>query len=180
MDIVAQILSILSCAGIIFSFQFKNNRHLFLTQTIAAAGFGISYLLLGAYAGFLNNVIAFANTFVLLSSRLRKRHIMYLICAAYLVVPFISLYLFEDTWTVKNIITMVLSFIVPVMQIAYTVATWKNDGKIIRAVRLFAVTPAWLLYNIVTFSIGGIICEGFNIVSIVVSFIRHRKDGFEK
>ena len=72
MDIIAQILSILSCAGIIFSFQLKNNRHLFLTQTIAAAGFGISYLLLGAFAGFLNNVIAFTNTFVLLSSRLRK------------------------------------------------------------------------------------------------------------
>ena len=180
MDIIAQILSILSCAGIIFSFQLKNNRHLFLTQTIAAAGFGISYLLLGAFAGFLNNVIAFTNTFVLLSSRLRKKYIMYLICVAYLVVPFISLYLFEDTWTIKNIIAMVISFIVPIMQIAYTIATWKNDGKTIRAVRLFAVTPAWLSYNIVMFSIGGIICESFNIISIIVSFIRHRKNGFEK
>ena len=75
---------------------------------------------------------------------------------------------------------MIISFVVPIMQIAYTVATWKNDGKIIRTVRLYAVTPAWLSYNIVMFSIGGIICEGFNIISIIVSFIRHRKDGFEK
>lgn len=180
MEIIAQIISILSCAGIILSFQLKNNRHLFLTQTIAAAGFAISYLFLGAFAGFLNNLITFTNTFVLLSSRLRKKYVMYLICVAYVIVPFISLYLFKETWTIKNIIAMAISFIIPIVQIAYTLATWKNDGKIIRTVRLFAVTPAWLLYNIVMFSIGGIICESFNIISIIVSFIRHRKDGFDK
>ncbi len=180
MEIVAQILSILSCAVLILSFQVKNNRHLFLMQTIAAAGFGISYLLLGAFTGFLNNVIAFTNTLVLLCNRLRKKYIMYLICAAYVAVPFISLYLFNDTWTVRNIIAIIISFIAPITQYAFTVATWKNDGKTIRAVRLFAVTPTWLAYNFVVLSIGGIICESFNIISIVVSFIRHGKDGFEK
>lgn len=180
MEIIAQILSILSCAGIILSFQMKNNRHLFLTQTLAAAGFGISYLLLGSFDGFLNNIIAFTNTLVLLTHKLRKKFIMYLICICYFSVPFITLFAFDKNWTTTVIITTVLSFIIPIMQIAFTVATWKDDGKVIRTVRLYAVTPAWLTYNIVIFSIGGIICECFNIISIVVSFIRHGKNGFEK
>ncbi len=56
----------------------------------------------------------------------------------------------------------------------------KNNRKAIRTVRLFAVTPAWLAYNITVFSLDGIICEGFNIISIIISFIRYGKNGFEK
>ena len=59
MDVIAQILSIISCVAIIFSFQLKNNRHLFLVQTFAALSFGLSYLLLGALDGFLINTVCF-------------------------------------------------------------------------------------------------------------------------
>lgn len=180
MDVIAQILSVLSCAGIIFSFQLKNNRHLFITQTLAALGFGASYLLLGAIDGFLINVIAFANTFILLNRKMRKFPIMVGICIGYVAVPLISFLCFERVWTTSLIIETIFSFVIAIVQIAYTLATWKDDGKIIRTVRLFAVTPAWLAYNIAVFSIGGIICETFNIISIIVSFIRHGKNGFDK
>ncbi|MBO5211187.1 MAG: YgjV family protein [Clostridia bacterium] len=180
MDVIAQILSIISCAGIIFSFQLKNNRHLFLVQTISAVCFGISYLLLGAYDGFLINVIAFTNTFVLLNKKLKKPPILTAICIGYIVVPLISLLCFEKVWTTTLVITTIISFVIAISQIAYTIAMWKNNGKAIRTVRLFAVTPAWLAYNITVFSLGGIICESFNIISIIISFIGYGKDGFEK
>ncbi len=180
MDIIAQILSVLSCAGIIFSFQLKNNRNLFITQTLAAMGFGLSYLFLGAYDGFFINLIAFTNTFVLLNKKLRKIPILIAICLGYIIVPFISVFLIEKVWTTPLIIATVFSFIIAITQIAYTLAMWRDDGKAIRMVRLFAVTPAWLSYNIAVFSIGGIICESFNVISIIIAFIRHGKDGFEK
>lgn len=180
MDIIAQIISILSCAGIIFSFQMKNNRHLFLTQTIAAAGFGVSYLLLGAIDGFLINLISFSNTFILLKKSWRKKPIMYIICLCYFVVPIITALCYNGAWTTDVIIKTALSCLIGVMQTPYTLATWKDDGKIIRTVRLLALTPAWLSYNIAVFNMGGIICESFNVISIIISFIRHGKNGFEK
>ena len=180
MDVIAQILSILSCAGIILSFQLKNNRHLFLVQTIAAFGFGISYLLLGAIDGFLINAIAFTNTFVLLNKKLKKKPILVMICAAFPIISIISALTYNGDWETMKILEVVFSFLIAIAQIIYTITTWQDDGAKIRKVRLLFVTPAWLGYNIVVFSIGGIICEAFNIISIVVSFIRYGKNGFTK
>ncbi len=180
MDIIAQILSILSCAGIIFSFQLKNNRHLFITQTLAALGFGISYLLLGALDGFLINAVAFTNTAILLNKKLKKKSILIMICAAFPIISIISTLTYNGDWGLIKILETTFSFLIAIAQIIYTIATWKDDGKKIRKMRLFFVTPAWLGYNIVVFSLGGIICETFNIISILISFIRYGKDGFTK
>ena len=180
MEIVAQILSILSCAGIILSFQLKNNRHLFLVQTIAALGFGISYLLLGAIDGFLINVVCFTNTAILLNKKLKKTPILIVICASFIIISTISVLTYNGDWGMMKILETTFSYLIAIAQIIYTITTWKDDGGKIRKMRLFFVTPAWLGYNIVVFSIGGIICEAFNIISIIVSFIRYGKNGFEK
>ena len=181
MDILAQILSVLACAGIIFSFQLKNNRHLFLVQTISAIGFGLSYLLLGAFNGFFINLISFTNTGVLLlNKKYRVLPIFIAICLGFAASPVITLITFNSVWTAKAVFEIVAAFLVAAVQIAMTFAMWRDDGKIIRIVRLFAASPAWLIYNLAVFSLGGIICEAFNIVSIIISFIRYGKDGFDK
>ena len=180
MDIIAQILSVLSCTGIIFSFQLKNNRHLFLVQTIEAAGFGISYLLLGAYDGFLINMVAFTNTFVLLNKKIKKKPILIALCASFLIISTFSALTYSGDWHLLKILETVFSYLIAVAQIIYTITTWQDHGGKIRKMRLFFVTPAWLGYNIIVFSIGGIICEAFNIISIVISFIRYGKEGFTK
>ena len=57
---------------------------------------------------------------------------------------------------------------------------WKNDGNVIRKAQFFFVSPMWLINNIIVFSLGGIICESLNMLSIIVSYIRFRKSGFEQ
>lgn len=178
METFAQILSILSCAGIIFSFQLKNNRHLFLVQTFAALGFGISYLLLGALDGFLINAVAFTNTTVLLYKKLRKKPILIAICAAFPIISIVTALTYNGVWDTTKILEVAFSFLIAIAQIFYTITTWGDNGRKIRTVRVFLVTPAWLGYNIVVSSIGGIICEAFNVISIIISFIRYGKDGF--
>ncbi|MBQ3548063.1 MAG: YgjV family protein [Clostridia bacterium] len=180
MDVIAQILSIISCVAIIFSFQLKNNRHLFLVQTFAALSFGLSYLLLGALDGFLINTVCFINTAVLLKKKLKKTPVLIAICVAFIVISTISPLTYNGVWGTQKILETVFSYLIAIAQILYTIATWKDDGGKIRTVRMFFVTPAWLGYNIVVFSIGGIICELFNVISIIVSFIRYGKNGFEK
>jgi hypothetical protein len=59
---------------------------------------------------------------------------------------------------------------------------WTRNGKTIRVSQLAVVSPLWLLYDLLipTPSLGGILCEVFNIVSVIVSFVRFRKTGFDK
>ena len=73
-----------------------------------------------------------------------------------------------------------VSILVGIAQLAGTVVMYISNGKIIRIVQNAYISPAWMVYNIYTISIGGILCEAFNMVSVVVSFIRYGKDGFEK
>lgn len=181
MELIAQILSILGCAIMIFSFQFKNNRNLFIAQTVSAFTFFTSYILLGAFGGALTNVVAVINGAALfLGPKFRKKPILLAVCIGFVAVQVFLLLTFNGAWTAKAILETVFGFIVAFAQVAVTVAMWKDDGRIIRNTRLFLTSPAWLIYNIIVFSLGGIICEVFSMTSIIVSFIRYGKDGFEK
>ena len=69
-----------------------------------------------------------------------------------------------------------------IAQVTSTFAMWTRDGKKIRISQLAVVSPLWLLYDLLipTPSIGGILCEVFNMASVVISFIRFKKTGFDK
>lgn len=181
MELIAQILSILGCAIMIFSFQFKNNRNLFIAQTVSAFTFFMSYMLLGAFCGALTNVVAVINSAVLfLGPKYRKKPILVAVCLGFVAVQVFLLLTFNGVWSARTIVETVFGFIVALAQVAVTIAMWKDDGRIIRNTRLFITSPAWLIYNIIVFSLGGIICEAFSMTSIIISFIRYGKDGFEK
>ena len=76
--------------------------------------------------------------------------------------------------------TDIFSVVALIAQIVGTFAMWSQSGKTIRFLQLFCVSPLWLIHNIFVFSIGGVVCEVFNIVSIIVSLIRFGIKGFEK
>ena len=61
-----------------------------------------------------------------------------------------------------------------------TVLMWRGNGKHIRYGQFFVSSPSWIIHNIFNFSLGGILCEVFMMLSVVISFIRYGKDGFEK
>ena len=61
-----------------------------------------------------------------------------------------------------------------------TFLMWKGNGKHIRYGQFFISSPSWIIHNIFNFSLGGILCEVFMMASVVISFIRFGKDGFEK
>ena len=86
----------------------------------------------------------------------------------------ISIFAFKEVWWLVS-----LAFIA---QAAGTLSMWTRNGKTIRVAQLAVVSPFWLLYDalIPTPSIGGILCEVFNMISVVVSFIRFKKTGFDK
>ena len=47
----------------------------------------------------------------------------------------------------------------------------RNPAKM-RIIQLAAVSPMWLIYNVFTFSIGAIVCESANMLSVILFFVR--------
>ncbi len=61
-----------------------------------------------------------------------------------------------------------------------TLVMWGRDGKKIRLAQFFMISPLWIVNNAYYGSIGGIVCEVFNMSSVLVSFIRFRRTGYDK
>ena len=167
-EIIAQILGILGTTAAFISFQLKGNKKFFILQALSGSLFALNFLLLGANTGCLLNFINIYRGAVMAGGK--KLHKL----------PFLisiqSIYIIATIFTYTN----VFSLIALIAQLVGTFAMWSNNGKTIRMLQLFCVSPLWLIHNIFVFSIGGIICEVFNIGSIIISLIRFGASGFEK
>ena len=53
-----------------------------------------------------------------------------------------------------------------------TIAFWKNNALNIRKANLFVASPAWIVYDVIFFSIAGILSELVTMTSILVSVWR--------
>ncbi len=172
MQISGQILGIVAMAVSMFSFQCRKNRNLYLFQGLSGFFFGISFILLNG-GGTVTTAAAFnfinvLRGLIMMRPKLRKTPLLVLLTALYTLAAVLTF----DGWVTVMLV---------VIQYAGTLAMWHDEGEIIRAVQFFMISPAWLIHNIfIVFSIGGIICELFNIVSVIISFVRYKKTGFEK
>ena len=163
--ILGQILSIIAMVIMVISFQMKSNKLLFILQIISCIGFATSYLLLGFIDACFLNILALLRCVLFLIKRLKGNVIV--------------LILLELSFIVCTIFTYqsVFSIVILIAQMVGTFSMWTGNGKIIRYLNLFITSPGWLINNIYAFSIGGIICESFNIISILVALFRYRKTG---
>lgn len=167
MQILAQLLGIAGMAVGIFSFQCRKNSLLFWAQGLSGLLFALNFFLLGAPAGALINVINVVRSIWLVTPRFKHwgftAGMMLLYCAAVCIT--------YSGW---------ISILILLAQLAGTLVMRSNNGKAIRTVQFLVISPIWLTHNIIVFSIGGIICEIFNLCSILISFLRFRKTGFEQ
>ena len=69
---------------------------------------------------------------------------------------------------------MVIDILIIISQLVDTAGMWTNNIKVIRRCQLFAISPVWLIHNIVVFSIGGILTDSFTIVSTLIAMYRYR------
>ena len=168
MNTIAQIISMLGTGAAFVSFQLKENKKFFIMQALSGLMFALSFLLLGAPTGSVLNLINIYRGAVMAGGKkLHKLPILVSIQVIYIV---------ATIFTYSNI----FSLIALIAQLIGTFAMWSQNGKTIRILQLFCVSPLWLVHNIFVFSIGGIVCEVFNIGSIIISLIRFGKSGFEK
>ena len=173
-DIVAQGFGIVGMIFAFLSFQAKRNTWFFILQALCGVMFAVNYALIGAVSGVLFNVSGILRG-VLFRESDRKVWKLIVTELAFLVSIVVSL-AFYTTGTLQIGLSL---FTYSALAVGSYVM-WTGNGKNIRYIQLFYVSPGWLLYNIVNFTLGGVLCETFNMISTVVSFVRYGTEGFEK
>ncbi len=163
----AKIISLIAAGLTIFSFQMKDNKRLYILQGVSGFLFALSFALPGNWSGAWMNMVNILRGGVLAAGPKWSKPYVFVIIEALYIIAGVATY---DSW---------LSILVMVAQLVGTVAMWTRNGRTIRILQFFVVSPSWLVYNCFAANIGGIITEVFGIVSVVVSIIRYGWNGFE-
>jgi len=177
MDYIKIIAQLFGIAGLVFSalsYQEKNNKKFFIKQGLGGFMFFLNFILIGAISAALFNLsnlvrgMSFAN-------KEKKLWKLIAVLALYAACFVLSLCLTSD-----NPFQIFLSALTFSTLEIMSVLMWMGNGKYIRYAQLFVSSPSWIIHNIFNFSLGGILCEIFMCVSVVVSFVRFGRNGFEK
>lgn len=170
-EIIAQIVGIFGMIANFVSFQQKKQKRVVFFQFFSALLFGINYLMLGAYMGALLNVFGVIRAIVFINrEKLKAEHPAWLV---FFILAFGSSYplvftVFGKEPSLKNLIIELLPVIAMILA---TISYRFTKAKDIRRFGLFS-SPMWLIYNIFCFSIGAILSEILNLISIIVGIIR--------
>ena len=172
-EIVAQGCGIVGLLLAALSFQEKNNKRFFVEQGLSGLSFFLNFLLIGAISAALFNLVNLLRGVLFARGGWRGGktillEALYTACFIYSLIP-----------NLHDPFQIFLSAITFVGLTTMTVFMWRGNGKHIRILQFCYVSPAWLVHNIFNFSLGGILCEAFNMLSVIISFIRYGKDGFD-
>lgn len=173
-EIIAQAIGIIGLIIIVYSFQCKENKYFFWMQGLGSLVFALNFVMIGAYAGAMFNMGNLLRGFLFAKDD-KKLWKLLAVEFAYILAFAFSVYVFWGNWFAIAVAALPWSALV-----IMSVFMWKGNGAHIRVFQLCAMSPAWLVHNIINFSLGGIICEAFNMVSVIVSFVRFGKEGFSK
>lgn len=172
-DIIAQSFGIIGLIIIVYSFQCKKNKNFFLMQGAGSLMFFVNFIMIGAYAGALFNLTNLVRG-LLFSKNGKKVWKLVVVECLYTACYIFSVMLIRGDW-----FKIFISTLPYVTLVIMSVLMWLGNGKHIRYFQFWLMSPSWIVHNIFNFTLGGILCETFNMVSVIVSFIRYGKDGFE-
>lgn len=162
-NLIAQLIGFISTALFLLSFQFKQNRQLFALQLSSFAVYIVHYFLIGALTGCLAMAINTARCVVMYYFNDKK----WAVWKGWLWV-FMALYIVNTALTWEGWYSL-LPF---AGSVACMFAYWSRNLRSIRVVNLTVGSPTWLIYDIFTGSVSGIISESLCMLSILISIFR--------
>ena len=167
-ELWGQVTSIIGMVLIISSLQIKNKIGFYIMQMSGNLFYAISFFLLGNVAGALMNFLGIIRGFVMMQSPKQRK-----------LWQFIALNGIFVAATVYAATAGGMGWGALICFVAQTVGTvymWYGNDRVIRWGQLCLSSPLWIINNtLISFSIGGILGECFNMVSAIVYLIRVRK-----
>lgn len=170
-ELFAQAVGILAMCFSIISFQQKSRRNILILQVVGASLFVFNFLLLGQYIGAVLNLLGCARYILFLhKDKLHTDNNLWLgiFTALYFGAYVLCFTVFGEEPTLPNLALQIL----PVLGMIFGhLAFRSSDPAKIRKISL-ASSVSWLTFNSIVFSVGAILCEVFNIVSIFIAMAR--------
>lgn len=169
-QLTGQILSLIGMILTVLSFQLKGKKQILIMQTAGSAFFLASFILLESLSAVYLNVIFLIRNIIFYFRADKKwaRHKIWLYVLLIAVTVAGSLG-YRSLWDILPIIGSIFG----------TVAAYMDNENMFRILKL-GDSPCWFIYNMSIPSVGGLVCEAINIISIIIGLIRYRKDGFFK
>lgn len=160
MELFAQIMGIVAATIAILSFQVKNNVGFYAMQGVSGFFFAVNFFILGSYTSAVFNLFNVVRGLGFTFEKNEK--------------PYITLWGMNIIYIVITALTYSgpLSIMLCAAQIIADFGMWTRSASKMRIVQFLLVSPMWLANNIIVGSVGAIICEAFNMCSIIVFFIR--------
>ncbi len=169
-QLAGQILSVIGMILTVLSFQLKSKKQILMMQSAGSIFFLSSFILLESLSAVYLNVIFLIRNIIFYFRADQKwaRHQIWLYVLL-IAVTVAGLLGYKTLWDILPIIGSIFG----------TVAAYMDNENMFRILKL-GDSPCWLIYNASVPSVGGLVCEAINIVSIILGLIRYRKDGFSK
>lgn len=171
MEIVAQIIGIFAMVFNVLSYQQKQQKHVIAFQLIGSALFTVHFFMLKAYMGGLLNAVGIVRAIVFIKKDFFKsENILWLIGfeVIYALSYLATFTLLGTNFTFASAVKEILPL---VGMTATTVAFRSKSAKTTRLLGLIS-SPSWLIYNVVSLSIGAVCCEVFSLISIFIGIFR--------
>lgn len=166
LNLIVNIVSVISIFLFIISVQFKNKKDILIIQTLSSICYMIVYFLLKAYSGATIELVEQTKNIVFIEYEKSNKDI-----------PLLVLLLFIGLLIIITILTYNgLNSIMPlIIYILYFLSSYFKNPKTIRTTMILCAI-IWMLYN---YSIGAylmIIGNILEIISAVISLIRYKKN----
>lgn len=151
-----------------FSFQQNKRKRIIGFQIVAALLFIAHYLLLGflkspdAFTGAALNFIGLTRSIVFINSDKKWAKSPFWL-VFYIIVSAIAGILTWESW---------YSFLPPMAMILTTISYWMKNETKIRLIT-FPSSPCWLIFNIITHSVAGVVTECIVMTSLIIAIIRY-------
>ena len=164
-EFIAQAFGIIGLVIIVLSFQFKKNSSFFLLQGTGSFMFFLNFILIGAWGGALFNLCNLLRGLLFLKDA-KKPWKLAVVEASYAICFVVSVIMDHAPWQIFLVSLPCVALII------MSVFMWKGNSKHIRWCQITCSSPAWIVHNIFNLSIGGLVCECFNIISSIIYLIR--------
>ena len=164
-----QIIGLLAVATFLLSYQQKKRSNIILLNVISRFLYILQYLLLGAFAGAVLDILGAVSSVVAGRKHtgfIRKHtKAMIILMNGCIIAAGGTIALVNRSWIdLFSIIGVLL----------HTSAFWISDEKVIRRVSLLG-SPFWFVYNFLSRAYGSAIGDLLTIGSIVIAMFRHRE-----
>ena len=170
MKLIPQIIGILAVATFLLSYQQKQRKNIILTNVISRCLYILQYILLGAYAGAVLDVLGAVSSVVA-----GKKHTPWIYRYRRMILIGMNLCILFAGGTIAFLNKSWLDLFSIAGVLLHTNAFWLNDERKIRWVSLMG-SPCWFVYNYTSRAYGSAVGDVLTMGSIVIAMVKYRKN----